>query len=259
MTFTAVGGAVAILVALSGYAVRQRAGWAERGILPVGGWWPVIGLQAVAGLMAALVLAPHWGTGPALAGAAFAWVSVLAVATDLRSYMVPWDVSHPVALIGLIAFAFNYTTEGALALGTGLLGAVAVPLIARWMTNQGLGMSDVRLLWAATATSAWWVGQTWLLYAILGACLIHWVLRALSPFTGWGRQVARGPVTPTTPTDTTNDDHETSAVQTDTGPVPTRLALPFAPALIGALWCAIAYATHTQYGACQMWNILGAC
>ena len=37
----------------------------------------------------------------------------------------------------------------------------------------------------------------------------------------------------------------------------TRLELPFAPALVLSTWAFLIYATHTGYGACQMWNPFG--
>lgn len=229
-------------LALSLYVARQREGWAARGITPLGGWRPVSLLQVAVAVTAAAWFGQQWGSGAAISAAAFGWLGVLAVATDLKTRKIPWDVSHPVAAAGLACFAFNYTTEGLLALLMALAGLVGIPLAARALTNKGLGMSDVRLLWAATATTSWWAGQTWLLYGLILAALIQILVRVAARPCGWGRMVpASGHATPGDPTGR------------------LRLELPFAPALVLALATCLSYGTATGLGACAMWNVTGAC
>lgn len=251
----------AVLVGLLTYQSRQHPQWAARGIHPIIGWRPVALTQVGTGLAATALLAPQWGTPAAVAAAAFAWLSVLAITTDLATRKVPWDVSYPVAAVGIVAFALDYTFEGALAAGAALLGVVGVPLLARALTRKGLGASDVRILFAATATTSWWVGQTWLLYALMMAALGQSVVRLFAPRLGWG---ARVPV-PHRRTHTTGavdltsqpDDGPDAEGSPASAPVRTRLELPFAPALLISIWALIAYATYTGQGACEMWNPFG--
>lgn len=233
-----------VLAALTGYALAHRTRWAGRGIVPAGGWPPTITAQTVAALAAVPYVETTWGSGPALAAAAFVWLGVLAILTDIATRKVPWDVSHPVALVGVAAFALNYTPEAALAFGTALVGVVGIPLAVRALTRKGLGMSDVRVLWAATATMSWWVGQTWLLYALIVACLIQLLVRMAAGPLNWGDMVPTCPDRP---------------APADGGPVAMRRELPFAPALVVGLLACTAWGTHLGYGACQMWNVLGAC
>lgn len=233
-TAALVGAGIALCL-LSVYQYRQVSGWTARGIYPVLGWRIIAPAQVLAGLLAAFLLAPGWGAPAAVASAGFAWLSVLAIATDLVTHKVPWDISYPPAALGAACFAYAYTLEGALALGTAALGVVGIPFLARAGTRKGLGMSDIRLLVAATATTAWWVGQTWLLYALIAASVAQLGVRILAPRFGWGAHVA------------IPDDEEGR----------TRLELPFAPALLLAIWAFLVYATVTGYGACQMWNPFG--
>lgn len=224
-----------VLAALLAYQYRQAPVWAARDIRPLGGWKTVTAVQVVFGLTAAAALAPQWGTAAGTAAAALGWLSVLGVATDLATRKIPWDASYPPLAVGLICFATSYTIEGALALGAAMLGVVGVPLLARALTRKGLGMSDVRLLAAATTTTSWWLGQTWLLYALIAASVGQLTVRLIAPRLGWGTQV------PVPGADDTR----------------TRLELPFAPALVLAVWAFLAYGTYTGYGACAMWNPFG--
>jgi hypothetical protein len=232
-----------VVAALILYADIHAPAWTERGITARVGWPTLFSSQAALAFAVVPFLYSVWGTGPAVAGAAFVWLGTLAVATDLHTRKVPWDISHPVAAVGLVTFAFNYTLEGALALGTGIVGAVGVPLLARALTNKGLGMSDIRLLWAATATCSWWAGQTWLLYALIAACLLQMPVKLVCHLFNWGPMV---PVHPDQPVP-------------DDGEVAMRRELPFAPALVAAITIFVGYATYTAYGACLMWNVTGYC
>lgn len=269
----------ALLALLSRFAARHAPLWDARGIHPGTSWRRVGTLQAAAGITATLLIAPTWGAGPAVAASAFAWLAVLAVATDLATRKIPWEVSHPVAGIGITCAALSWTVEGALAFAASLLGLVALPYLARALTHNGLGLSDVRLLWAATATLSWWIGQTWLLYALLGACALQLLVRLVAPHLGWGDMTPvpgpqKHPATPApAPRDTISASHaprpDTRAP--DTGPgerdahapstEPTRLRreLPFAPALVLAITLATTYGTVTATGACTAWNITGIC
>lgn len=229
---------------LTVYVILRQGPWAARGIVPIVGWPWTLAAQASLGLATVPYVNHVWGNGPAIAAAAFVWLGVLAIATDIATRKVPWDISHPVAFVGIAAFIPNYTTEGALAFGTALLGLVGLPLVVRALTRKGLGMSDIRLLWAATATMSWWVGQTWLLYALIVACLIQLVVRFVARSLNWGELV---PVYPDRP------------APTDGGAVAMRRELPFAPALVVGLVGCAAWGTYTGYGACLMWNVVGAC
>lgn len=192
----ALGVTLATLLGLCGFTAAQSNGWRARDIVPVLAWRYVAPVQVVAGLGVAAYVEPVWGLGAAVSAAAFTWLAVLAVATDVRSYKVPWDAPHVVAGIGVVCAAANYSTEAALSFAAAFVGCVAIPFLARAMTRQGLGMSDVRILWAATASLSWWAGQTWLLYALIGACLVQGVVRVGARMFGWGRLV-----TPGTPVD----------------------------------------------------------
>lgn len=273
--------ACAALTFLTGYQSVKKAGWAGRGIHPVLPWGVVISTQVVAALAVVPYFYGTWGSGPAIAGSAFVWLGVLAVATDLKTRKVPYDIAHPVALLGLALFATDYTIEGALSLGAAIIGLVGVPFVARAITNKGLGMSDIRLLWAATAACSWWIGQNWLLYAVIVACLIQIPIKALCHLMDWGPMVpahdppdtqvsgsilnapTRIPSTPSTPdTQATSDasvDIKSHPPEDSAPEVRMRRELPFAPALIAALVAALIYGTSQAYGACLMWNVLGTC
>jgi prepilin signal peptidase PulO-like enzyme (type II secretory pathway) len=231
-------GTVLVMAAMTGYSTSQRTTWASaRGIHALGPWAVLVATQWGTGLAAAAYIYPTWGTGAAISAASFAWFGILAMATDIKSYRIPFEVPlYLVAPVGLVAFAFNYTFEGMLSFVSAALGLVIVPLVARALTNSGLGASDVRLLWAVVATCSWWVGQNWLIYAILAACFLQIAVRIIAPKARLGRMV---PVRE--------------------GAERLRRELPFAPALIISFFGAIIYGTTTGYGACLMWNVLGTC
>lgn len=244
MTTTLLGSLI-LVTAYTAYAVRQRNTWSETRDIRVSVPWPVVFATQAAGVLIAAPYTHHvWGTGPAIAMGAFVWLAVLAVFTDLGSRKIPYEVPlYLIAPVGVVAFALNYTIEGLLAFGAATVGLVGVPLVARALTNKGLGASDVRFLWAATATCSWWVGQTWLLYALIGACLIQMLVRLVAAPLNLGSMVPTHPERPV-----------------PDGQAPTmRRELPFAPALVAGFLIAITYGTYTAYGACQMWNVLGVC
>lgn len=233
-------GATLTAAGFTGYTHRAHPRWAQdRGITSALPWPAVYALAAAAALAVAAWLHPGWGAGPAWTFAAFTWLAVLAVCTDLGSRKVPWEVPiWGVVPLGLLGFAVNFTSPGLLSLAAAFLGLVVLPLLARAWTRQGLGASDVRILWAAVATCSWWIGQTWLLYGLLVACLLQLAVRAVARALGWGAWVPV-PGKPSTPS---------------TGAPRLRLELPFAPALVGGLILSVLVGAHTGYGACATWS-----
>lgn len=268
--------ASAALLGLILFGGLRAAAWTGRGITPVGGWRAVSIAQGVAGLAAATTVRIDW-TGPGrgaavIAIAGFTWLAVLAVATDLKTRKIPWEAAHPVAALGLVCGGVEFTRQGLFAFAASFVGIVAAPWLARVLTRKGLGLSDVRLLWAATATLSWWVGQNWLLYGVVAACVLQLGVRAVAAPLGLGALV---PI----PTGPVGGAHRRSALDPQPAPaaapgrraapgvltVPAvdpqvryRRELPFAPALVAGLLGAVAIAMATGYGACAMWSISAA-
>lgn len=261
----------AVLLALIGFTAQQRPAWQERDITSLLPWPALYTLQLAFGLTAAAYIGRTWGTPAGVSAAAFAWLTVLAVSTDLKTLKVPWNAPHAAALVGLICWAFDYTTEGAFSFAASLVGLVALPAVARALTNKGLGLSDVRLLWAATASVSWWSGQTWLLYALILACGLQLLVRIAASIFGFGRLVpAREAPATVTPDETQTEPHTaaTSPRATATAAHPTtqtptkvrlRRELPFAPALLLAICLTSTYGTYIELGACQTWRVIGGC
>ena len=173
------------------YARARQKQWEDRAIRPAGGWSRLHLCQGVAGMVAGSIITVHWGASAGIAVAAMTWLACLAVLTDIATYKIPWDAIPPVAVIGLVAGLSAYTTEGLLSFLTAVVIIVLAPLVASLLARRALGMSDIRLLWAATATMSWWAGPIWLIYGLIGSCVIQSLARVAAPAMGWGRMVHR--------------------------------------------------------------------
>lgn len=219
--------ALPVLTALSVTVMRNLKAWTERGITAVMPWNIVVVLAASTGSAAALSLNPLTGPGPAVAAAAAASLAVVAVSTDLASRKVPRELPHVAAFAGLLMFAVNTSWAGAISLAVSTAALVIVPWATRAITRAGLGFSDIRILWAFTATLSWWTGPDVMIWALLVACVMQLAVRVLAIPLHLGTRV----------------------------PVPgkdgrTRLELPFAPALCAGFTAATVYAASTGLSAC---------
>lgn len=227
-------------VALTALASTQYDAWASRDITPVVRWRTLTVLQLLVG--GAVGAGFHnQGIGVVVALTALGWLGCLSIATDLATHRVPWEPPHVIAAIGVVCFAVNWSTPGLLSLLTAALALVVIPLVARALTHNGLGLSDVRLLWAITATTAWWVGQTWLIFGLIIACLGQLVIRGLAPVFKWGKLVERRP----------SADPE--------APQRFRRELPFAPAIFVGVIAAVALTFTSGLTACSTWSVTNGC
>lgn len=242
-TVAAIGVSGLAAAGLTALTAARRHAWKDRGIttrIPYPVLWSI---QAAAALTVAALVGSRIGAAQAVAAAAATWLAVLAVATDLSCQRVPREIPHPVTGIGLAAACVaNPGSYGWLSLAVGLAGVVGPTLIARAMIPRAIGFSDVRLLWAWTASLSWWVGHVPLMWALIGACLIqlpvHIAARILNRATA--------PASHTT------------ASRAQPGMRP-RQALPFAPALTVTFAAAAAYTTVTGVGVCHAWAPAGGC
>lgn len=213
------------VLALTAHA--KTPAWTARQITATGSWTGTISAATATAAGAALLLNPAIGPTRATAAAAAAFLAVLAISTDLASRKVPRDIPHVSATIGLAAFTVNASWPAAISLAVTAVALVALPWITRAVTRSGLGFSDIRLLWAFTATTSWWTGPNIAIWSLLGACLLQLTVRALATPLHLGTRV----------------------------PVPgtdgrTRLELPFAPALCAAFATGTGYAAITGASAC---------
>lgn len=229
---------LASLAALTAVAIVRRTAWANRGIR-LGLPYPLLaGLQLAAALPAGLLVADRISTAAGVATAAFTWLAVLTVASDLASHLLPREACNATTLIGLPCLAVSWSVPAAFGLAFCFVGLVAVPWLARVLTRRGLGFGDIRLLTAATATLSWWVGQDALLYALIAACGIQILIRVIT----WPWRNRVGIPEPRNADDTT-----------------PRRALPFGPALALSLLSAATYVTVTGYDVCAAWALAATC
>lgn len=268
--------AVAVaLIALDGYIRTGADAWAARGITPLKGWGTtrVAQIAAAAGVTVTLTVASG-STAPApfiVSAAVWAWLAVLAVSTDLSCYRVPSDVIHVVAVIGMACAASHAWTQQVayplLSIMVGVVTAVGALFLGRIVTRGGLGMSDVRLAWAATTCLGWWVGPVWLLYGLLVAAVVQFVVRFAAVFVGWGRTVDQptlqgsvldGQGTPVSGVGG-HLTQDTRTRQASGAPPRTRRELPFAPALIIGLSLCSGAALVSGSTSCLLFNPWGPC
>lgn len=228
---------IPVLAALPALASRWAAGWHERGITATGSWPRTLLAATATATLTGLLTATHAGTAQALAVAAATQIAVLAVSTDLACRMIPREVPHVATIIGLIAFATQFSWPALISLAVTGTALVVLPWIGRALTRNGLGFSDIRLLGAFTATLAWWTGPDRLIWALLGAALLQGAAHALARPLRLGRLV---PVPD-------RDGNPTGR---------TRRELPFAPALVAAFTAATIHAVATGASACAA---LAAC
>jgi prepilin signal peptidase PulO-like enzyme (type II secretory pathway) len=222
------------LAALLTTVHRQRHAWAHRDITPVRSWRATTAVAILASTLATAATATMTGPWPAASVGAMAFLAVIAVSTDLASRKIPRDLPHVAALTALAHFALSEhrSLTALIALTVSTVGLVVLPWIARALTRNGLGFSDIRLLWAFTTALAWWTGPNILVWALIGACLTQLLAHPAAAVLGWGRTV---PVPDKDGTDTGR----------------TRTELPFAPALCAAFLAAAGYAAITGASACS--------
>lgn len=219
--------------ALTAFTYRGIHAWTSRDIHPTGTWAATVGTANAAATAAALAITPLTGPFPAIATATLTYLGVLAISTDLASRKVPRDIPHLAALINLACFAASghRSWPAVISLAVTTVALVVLPWIARAATRNGLGFSDIRLLWVFTTALAWWTGPNILIWALIAACLTQLALRPVSARLRLARTV---PVL--------------DADGTPTGR--TRTELPFAPALVTAYLAAAGYAAATGATAC---------
>lgn len=212
-------------------ALRGR--WEGRGITAIARWHWVNALAAVLGIGAYALTLPA-GILPAAATAVATGMTVIASATDLHCHKAPRELPHVVAFVGLACAAPTVITNPIptlTSLAVAFVGLVAIPWAARALTRNGLGFSDIRILWAFTATLSWWTGFVPLIWALIAACLLQIVLRVAVPRRILGRE-------------------------NDTATGRTRRELPFAPALCTAFVAAAIFCAQQGQTVCTS---LGVC
>lgn len=218
--------------------------WATRQItvnLPV---LLAVGLRAGATVLAAVavftVYPGRWQYG--IAAAALAWLTVLAVQTDLSSSKIPREACHAVAFVGLGMCVVTWPgPAGWLNLALALLTCVVVPFIASAFLRGGLGLGDVRLLWAWAACAGWWLGFVPLAWALIAGSLIGVVVHVAAIRFEWGTVTNDVPAWVSTAT----EDGTTTATRKP------RRHVPFAPSLATGLVLAVAYAMTVGIDACS--------
>ena len=218
------------VTALTAVAASRRSAWARRDITSRIPWPAVFITQGIAALTV-LVLAdppnadPYIPAAAAVSAAAACWLAILAVVTDLSCRMIPRDLPLPVSIIGLACAATEADQQGWLSLGVSTTALVVFPFVLRMLTRGGLGFSDIRLLWALTATLSWWAGPNTMLGGLLLACLLQLCVRTVA------RPLRLGMVAPVPGTGE------------GTGhPLRQRRELPFAPAIVAGVTAAVVYA-----------------
>lgn len=112
----------------------------------------------------------------AVAGSAIAWLSVLAIETDLANHKIPKEPCWVVFFTGTLAGITGYTMYAAIIAGIALIALGLIPLVLAILTKGGLGSGDVRYLVAVTPL-AWWIGVTPLLVAVIVGCIIQIIIR----------------------------------------------------------------------------------
>jgi prepilin signal peptidase PulO-like enzyme (type II secretory pathway) len=244
---------IAALALLTTVATVRKTAWAERGIR-LGVPYPVLATtQNLIALTAGLLVADRISTAAGIGVAAFTWLAVLTFASDLSSRMLPREACNTVTLIGLPLFAVSWSGPAAFALIMCLIGLVAIPWALRAVTRKGLGFGDIRLLTAATTTLSWWVGQDYLLYALLGAVLLQILAHVVT--WPWRDRIGDHEPRPSRPTAS----EPVGAAATETVKVRTRRMLPFGPALVTGMLTAAVYVTVTAMDVCAQWGYLAAC
>jgi prepilin signal peptidase PulO-like enzyme (type II secretory pathway) len=252
---------------LTGLAGGLRSRWDSRAVQSAGPWLLTLLSAAGVALLVGALTADRNSPSAALSAAAAAWLAVLAASTDLGSRKIPREACHAAAAVGLIAAGTAADMLGWLNAAVAAVALVALPWVARAATRQGLGLGDIRLLWAFTATLGWWLDPAVLTYALIGACLLQLGVRVVARLVRRGRAVA--PVQSLLPepvaAGSVANEHTVDAAphreqagrgrqaqRTPDSPAGRRAGeMPFGPALAGA------YLTVLLYGPVgQAWSSL---
>lgn len=224
--------------ALTLLSLKHRAAWSARGITSVLRWRDTLLLCALAAIgYGTLIANAHAVAEPGIAipAAAAAWLGTFAICTDLACQKIPREMPHYAAATGLatlLYYAVNPDTSGSRGWMLFNLTAtfaliVAAPWIARVATRRGLGLSDIRMMWAFTATLSWWNadGFVQMGYGLIAACLLQ--IPAHLGYAAYRRR-HRLPQTHLPETPSNAPDKK------------TRLRLPFAPALAVCILASVA-------------------
>lgn len=193
-TWTAAVFPAGALAVLTGHAITHRRRWSDRGIRVVVPWPVALPVQGLAAAAVSTALVPRIGAAAATGLAAAIWIGLLAVNSDLACQKIPYEAPHRAALVGILASLPGLTVPRVVTVGVTVLLCVGAPLAARALTRRGLGLSDVRLMWAWTATLSWWTGPTVLAYGLIAACLLQIPVHLSVWATRRIRRTSTGPV-----------------------------------------------------------------
>jgi prepilin signal peptidase PulO-like enzyme (type II secretory pathway) len=242
------------LAALTALALHRRHAWAARDIRFGMPHWVLAILQAAIALPVGTYVGSQYGTTPAIAATAFAWLAVLATVSDIASMRIPREACNSVSVIGLVTFCFTISLPTVWALAASAIAAIGGPAVLRILTRSGLGFSDIRLATAAVCTLSWWVGETTLLYAFIFAALAQQVFRVAT--LPWRHRIGEWEAVPArrpAPAAADPDAESTTATQGEATELRQRRALPFGPALSLAFLGAALYSTITGVNVFTSW------
>jgi len=152
---------------LSWLALRGRCRYCRA---PISWQYPLV--ELLTGLASAVV-AWRFGFGwHLLAGLFFTWVLVAASGIDLRTQLLPDQLTLPLLWLGLLVSLvplFAAPTDAIVGAAIGYLSLWSVFWLFKWMTGkEGMGYGDFKLLGALGA----WMGASCLLPVILLSSLI---------------------------------------------------------------------------------------
>lgn len=140
--------------------------------------YPIV--ELLSAVLSAVVMWKFGPTWPALAALCFTWVLIAAAGIDLRTQLLPDQLTLPLLWLGLLLALIPLFVDARAAVEGAVIGYLAlwcVYWIFKWLTGkEGMGYGDFKLLGALGA----WMGPLALLPIVLLSSLIGAIIGVIA-------------------------------------------------------------------------------
>lgn len=181
---------LALLVALGmgAFAQWKVPAWQERDFGTRDFKWNLViasatGLSLVVSFLAFFLSENIWVS---LCIGALGFLTVIASVTDYALMKIPSETTTlvqyvPLPFVILLWPSFDFYDKTAI-----IMWAVLTFIFAGLSFLRMFGWADVKIMFAFGVTLSWWVGPTYLIYALLGAAAFALILMPIAPKIGYG-------------------------------------------------------------------------